>query len=223
MCGAQQLHCKSESAPQIIRAHQAHQACNEYTHLHFLKAQSQQGGRGGTAVGTAGPQSEPPPSLGTGALFLISEFGRGEGAQLLPSRPDYMGFAMQATIEWKRGHTWDILATIQSNSLAAGDNSPPPCFRVLFGRVQQCSILRDQTTGDLKSHHLQGHSSVCAPPPPQHTHIYFQQYMTEKSVFLRTLMASSGGHVPLSPPPPWVRHCLLLHKCRCCTLLIVMY
>ena len=72
MCGAQQLQCKSESAPQIIGAHQPHQACNEYT---VLKAQSQQGGKGGT-------------------VFLISESGRGEGAQLLASRPEYMGFAM---------------------------------------------------------------------------------------------------------------------------------
>ena len=66
-----------------------------------VKAQSQQGGRGSTAVGTAEPQSEAH-SLGTGALFLISESGREEGAQLLASRPDYMGFAMQARTEWMR-------------------------------------------------------------------------------------------------------------------------
>ena len=48
-----------------------------------------------------------------GALFLISESGLGEGAQLLASRPDYMEFAMQATTDWKRGHIWDIVSSVQ--------------------------------------------------------------------------------------------------------------
>ena len=76
MCGVQQ--CKSESAPQIIGAHQPHQACNEYTHVHCFESTVTTGGRGGTAVRTAEPQSEPR-SLGTGTLFLISESGRGGG------------------------------------------------------------------------------------------------------------------------------------------------
>ena len=45
MCGAQQLQCNSESAPQITCAHQPNQACNEYTHVNYfelLKARSQQ-------------------------------------------------------------------------------------------------------------------------------------------------------------------------------------
>ena len=97
---------------------------------------------------------------------------------------------------------------------------PSPCFRVLFGKVQQCSILRDQTTGDLKSHHLQarGHSSICAP------HLFFQQYMKKtpflsavhekkKHLFFQQYMIFlflfffkghsqplCRGHVPLKPP-----------------------
>ena len=38
MCGAQQLQSNSELAPQIIGAHQPHQACNEYTHVHCFES-----------------------------------------------------------------------------------------------------------------------------------------------------------------------------------------
>ena len=49
------------SAPQIIGAHQPDQACNEYTLTYtVLKAQSQPGGRGGTAVGSAEPHCQNP-------------------------------------------------------------------------------------------------------------------------------------------------------------------
>ena len=112
---------------------------------------------------------------------------------------------MQGTTEWKRGHIWDILATIQPHSLGTGDKCPlPHCFRVLFGKVQQCSILRDQTTGDLKSHHLQaGVTALSVPPPFSAVH--------EKKIlllFLRALIASSGGGGGTCPScPPWVRHC----------------
>ena len=130
------------------------------------------------------------------ASFLISGSGRGEGAQLLGWRPDCMGFAMQVTTEWKRGHFWDILATFQPHSLGTGDKCPPPCFRVLFGNVQQCSILRDQTTEDLKSHHLQAGVTALSVPPP------FLSAVHDFLDFLRALTASSGGgggHVPLRP------------------------
>ena len=70
-----------------------------------------------------------------GSLFNFLVWSR-EGAQLLASRPDCMGFAMQATTEWKRGHIWDILATVQPHSLGTEDKCTPPCFRVLFGKVQ---------------------------------------------------------------------------------------
>ena len=108
MCGAQQLKCKSESAPQIIGAHQPQQACNEYTHIHCCESTVTTGWKRGHISWDSCASLSEPRSLGTGALFLISESGRGEGAQLLASRPDYMEFA-----EWKRGHIWDILATVQ--------------------------------------------------------------------------------------------------------------
>ena len=77
--------------------------------------------------------------------------------------------------------------------------SAPPCFRVLFGKVQQCSIRRDQTTGDLKSHYLQAGVTAISVPPSSHP--FFQQYMKKSFLsFLRALLASSGGHVPLRPP-----------------------
>ena len=101
---------------------------------------------------------------------------------------------MQATTEGKRGHIWDIFATVQPHSLGTGDKCPPPCVRILFGKVQQCSILHDQTTGDLKSHHLQANqSSICAP-----TFSFSSTYF-----FLRALTASSGGggaRAPQAPP-----------------------
>ena len=60
MCGAQQLQCKSESAPQIIGAHQPHQACKEYTHIHCFESTVTTGGRGGTGVWTAEPHCQNP-------------------------------------------------------------------------------------------------------------------------------------------------------------------
>ena len=73
---------------------------------------------------------------------------------------------------------------------------PPPCFRVLFGKVQQ-------TTGDLKSHHLQAGVTALSVPPS--LHLFFQQYMKNKcflSFIKRALLASSGGTCPSAPPPP---------------------
>ena len=49
--------------------------------------------------------------------------------------------------------------------LLTGDKCPLPCFGVMFGKVQQCSILRGQTTGDLKSHHLQAGVTALSVPP----------------------------------------------------------
>ena len=126
-----------------------------YTHVHCFESTVTTGWKRGHSSWNSRATLSEPRSLGTGALFLISESSRGRGTQLLASRPDYMELAMQATTEWKRGHIWDILATGQPHSLGTGDKClPTPCFRVLFGKEQQCSILRDQPTGDLKSHHL---------------------------------------------------------------------
>ena len=87
-------------------------------------------------------------------------------------------------------------------ALGQGISAPPPCFRVLFGKVQQCSILRNQTTGNLKSHHLQaGVTALSVPPLP---HLFFQQYMKKFFFlsFLRALLGSSGGGGGTCPSGP---------------------
>ena len=53
MCGAQQFQCMSESVPQMIGAHQPSKLVMSTLTYIVVKAQSQQGGRGGTSVGTA--------------------------------------------------------------------------------------------------------------------------------------------------------------------------
>ena len=114
-------------------------------------------------------------------------------------------------------------------ALGLGISAPPQhtpnfCFFVLdWEGAQKCFILRDQTTGDLKSHHLQARVTLTAlsvPPWPHFLsadllcHIsYLSQLciivytrniiyiMREKGwLFLRALTASSGGHVPPRPP-----------------------
>ena len=106
---------------------------------------------------------------------------------------------MQATTELKRG-------TFGTSSLGTGDKCPPPpCFRFSFGKVQQqCSILHDQTTGDLNFHHLHaGVTALFVPPPPP-----FLSAVHEKKFFVvfKGTFCLFGGHVPLRPPPPWVLH-----------------
>ena len=118
----------------------------------------------------------------------------------LSGRPSYMEFAMQATTKWKRGHIWDILATVQPHSFGLGISAPPPCFRVLFGKVQQCCISRELTTGDLKSHHLQAGVTALSVPPP------FLSCSTRKKVFFKRhswpLRGWGGGaRAPQAPPP----------------------
>ena len=76
-------------------------------------------------------------------------------------------------------------------ALGLGISAPPPCFRVLFGKVQQCSILRYQTTGDLNPINCKFY--LCPPP-----HLFFQQYM--KKSFFKGTFGLFGGHVPLRPP-----------------------
>ena len=134
----------------------------------------------------------------------------------MASRLDYMEFAMQATTEWKRGHIWDILAAVQPHSFGLGISAPTPCFRVLFGKVQQCCISRDQTTGDLKSHHLQaGVTALSVSPSPP----FFQQFMKKSFFFFfkgarhffKGTHGLFGGHVPLRPPS-WVRHCKCMYE-----------
>ena len=199
MCGAQQFQCMSESVPQMIGAHQPQQACNEYTHVHCCESTVTTGWkRGHISWDSWGSLSELR-SLGTGALFLISESGHGEGAQLLASRPDYMEFAMQATTEWNRGHIWDILATVQP--WAWGWVPPPLVSEVVWkGTAVFYPPWPDYRGFKIPSFGSRGHSSICAPLP----HLFFQQYM--ERFFFVFLASSGGGDVPLSPPPR-VRHC----------------
>ena len=133
------------------------------------------------------------------------------GTQLLASRPDNMEFAMQATtdLEWKSGHIWDILLPSSPTAFGLGISAHPPCFRVLFGKVQQCSILRDPTDyRDLKSHHLQAGSQLYLSPP-----LFFQQYMKKSLFFLcvvkgtHGLFGGGGARAPQPHPLHWVRHC----------------
>ena len=111
---------------------------------------------------------------------------------------------MQATTEWKRRHIWTILATVQPNSFGLGISAPPPCFQDLFGKVQQCCISPDQTTGDLKSHHLQAGVAAQYVPPPPPFHLFYQQYKKKNVFFFCFVFKGNhgllGGHVPLRPP-----------------------
>ena len=174
MCGAQRLQCKSESAPQIIGAHQPIKRVMCTLMYTVLKAQSQHEEEGAQQLGQQSHTVRTPQPRDRG-LFLISESGRGEGAQLLASQPDYMEFAMQATTEWERGHIWDILATVQPQ--------------------EQCCISREKTTGDLKSHHLQAGAATLSVPPP-----FLSAVQEKKVLFFKGTHGLFGGHVPLRPP-----------------------
>ena len=80
------------------------------------------------------------------SLFNISESGWGMGwgrphCLLALRLLDYMGFALEATTEWKmgRGHT------LQPNSIGTGGKCPPtPNSRILFGRGHK-SVLPSTT------------------------------------------------------------------------------
>ena len=152
---------------------------------------------------------------------------------------DYMEFAMEVSTEWKMEGGTHSSSTALGLGIPPGDKCPhtppPPPNRPQFSEffvwgwegAQKCFILGDQTTGDLKSHHLQAWVTLRALSVPQ-GHIFFQQscnafpimqysqyhLMREKRfTFLMALMVSSGGGgarapQPHPPPPPWVRHWL---------------
>ena len=85
MCGAQLLQCKSESAPQIIVAHQPHQTCNASTLTYtVLKAQSQQEQEGAQQLGQLSHTVITPQPRDWGSLFNFRVWS-GKGAQLLAS------------------------------------------------------------------------------------------------------------------------------------------
>ena len=120
--------------------------------------------------------------------------------------------------------------TLQPHSLGTGDKCPTPTHPkfpfflfVLDWEGAQVFILRDQTTGDLKSHHLQARVTLTALSVPPRTHflsadmlchisflsqlcitVYTRNItyiMREKVVFLgHSQPLWGGGHVPPRPP-----------------------
>ena len=98
--------------------------------------------------------------------------GRGHSYYILALRLlDHMGF------QWnqKRSGRWGGGHTLQPHSLGTGDKCPPsthpkfPSFVWDWEGAHKCFILRDQTTEDLKSHHLQAWATLIAmsvPPWP---------------------------------------------------------
>ena len=133
---------------------------------------------------------------------------------------------MEASTEWKIGGGTHSSPT----ALGLGTSAPPQhtqnfrFFVLDWEGPQKCFILRDQTTGDLKSHHLQAWVTLTAlsvPPRPHFLsadllcHIsYLSQLcitvytrniiyiMREKVGFFRALTASSGGGGARAPSPP---------------------
>ena len=105
-------------------------------------------------------------------LSLVEEGWGGHSFYILALRLlDCMGFAMEAKTEWKRGGGANTPAT----ALGLGISAPPPThpkfssFVLDWEGALKCFILCDQTTGDLKSHHLQAWATLTAmsvPPRP---------------------------------------------------------
>ena len=172
MCGAQQLLCNPELAQQIVGAHQPHQACSRTLfrkHSHTrVEEGAQQLGQLSHTVRTLRP-------MDCGSLFNFWVWSGGGGtAIILATRLN--GICNASHNRMEEGAHLGLLATVQPHSLGTGDKCPPPCFRVLFGNIQQFSILIDQTTGDLKSHHLQAEVTAVSVPPPflSAVHVFFK-------------------------------------------------
>ena len=113
-----------------------------------------------------------------------------------------MGFAMEAPTKWK---------------ISAPPPYPPqiPSFFVWDSEgAQKCFILRDQTTGELKSYHLQAQAALTALSVP-HGHLFFQQscYVGNPLSYKYALRIYGGGRgggaqtlgvsrEKQAPPPP---------------------
>ena len=121
-------------------------------------------------------------------LISLSLFGGGGGHSyyLLALRLlDYMGFAMEASTEWKMGGH-----TLKPHSLGTGDKCPPPpppntpqisdFFVWDYETAQKCFILGNQTTGDLKSHHLQAQVTLAALSVPPRSFSFSRAVMSYK-------------------------------------------
>ena len=117
---------------------------------------------------------------------------------------------------------------------------PPPQISEFFvwdsEGAQKCFILRDQTTGDLKSHHLQAQATLTALSVP-HGHLFLQQscyvgnplsykyalpyiysqshIMREKCYIFKGTHSLFGGHVPPGPPlSPAQLHVQFIHRLK---------
>ena len=71
-----------------------------------------------------------------------------------------------------------------------------PSFVWGWEGAQQCYILRDQTTGDLKSHHLQAQVTLTALSVPP-----WQPFLSAVIGEGGRTLTVSLGHIPLSPLP----------------------
>ena len=126
-----------------------------------------------------GPARQQPRALFLISLSLVGE-GRGHSYCILVLRLlDYMGFAMKAKTEWKirrgvGGGTHSI-PTALGLGISAPTHAPKiPSLVWDWEGAQKCFILHNQTTGDLKSHHLQARATLTAMSVP-HGHLFFLQ------------------------------------------------
>ena len=132
-----------------------------------LKAQQEE--EGAQQLGQLRHTVRTPQPRDWGSLFNFWVWS-GEGAQLLASRLDYMEFAaMQATTEWKSGHIWDILATVQHHSFGLGISAPPPLVSELVWK--DTAVLYHWPWPDYRGFKIPSfaswcHSSICAPSSP---------------------------------------------------------
>ena len=142
--------------------------------LTVLKAQSHQEEEGAQQLGQLSHTVRNPQHRDWGSLFK-SLVWSGEGGTAISFATRLHGICNASHNRVEEGAHLGHL----SYRFGLGISAPPPCFRVLFGKVQQCCISRDQTTGDLKSHHLQAGVTALSVPPPPHT---FLSAVHEKSV-----------------------------------------
>ena len=83
MRGTQRLQCKSESAPQIIGAHQPQQACNEYIHIHCCQSTVTTGWkRGAHQLGQLSLTVRTPQPKDWGSLFNFRVWLGGGGTAI---------------------------------------------------------------------------------------------------------------------------------------------
>ena len=107
-----------------------------------------------------------------------------------------MEFAIGAASDWKLGGGGAHAPALEPLGLETSALHPKfPSFD--WEGAQQCFILCDQTTGDLKSHHLQARVTLTAlSVPPTHTATF--SYSNQDILWLQKPLPEGGG-VPLRP------------------------